>query len=326
MEAIGEVLKSMKRFRIFSSRETYQKFCKESVGNEIDMMRDFEVKKRTVKLNETKKITMKVPSALNKACKSVLGGDVKAQIGRGKLKEQVSIIGDKCRIAPEIIQGFFNEPVKRIVEQLRKITQHSQVRGVSTILMVGGFSESDVLQQRVKEAFPKLKIIIPNEAGLAVLKGAVIYGHEPEMITTRVCRYTYGVEVFNKFVPGKHDEAKKEIFRDGRVECCDLFDRHVKKGQSVAVGEPQTSQQYYPNEAHQTNLSFNIYASKQDNSMYVTDPGCVKIGRIEVPMPDTPKGRDRKVEVYMTFSSTELEVTAKNVNTGEVVDVSCDFL
>ena len=28
------------------SRETYKKFCKESVGDEIDMLRDFEVKKK----------------------------------------------------------------------------------------------------------------------------------------------------------------------------------------------------------------------------------------------------------------------------------------
>jgi hypothetical protein len=43
--------------------------------------------------------------------------------------------------------------------------------------MVGGFSESTILQEHIKKGFPDKNLFIPKEAGLAVLKGAVIFGH-----------------------------------------------------------------------------------------------------------------------------------------------------
>ena len=36
--------------------------------------------------------------------------------------------------------------------------------------------------------FPNKNIIVPKEPGLAVLKGAVIFGHDPSAISERKCR------------------------------------------------------------------------------------------------------------------------------------------
>ena len=56
-----------------------------------------------------------------------------------------------------------------------------------------------MLQEAVREAFSELKVIVPQDAGLAVLKGAVLYGHEPKTISARVCKYTYGIKTKRKF-------------------------------------------------------------------------------------------------------------------------------
>jgi hypothetical protein len=56
--------------------------------------------------------------------------------------------------------------------------------------MVGGFSESPMLRNAVETAFPNRTLIIPEEAGLAVLKGAVLFGFEPRIISTRICKAT----------------------------------------------------------------------------------------------------------------------------------------
>lgn len=63
------------------STETYQKFYNESQWDVIDLLRDFEVKKRGVSANGYDKITMKIPSALNDSCHAVLAKDLKSQIG-----------------------------------------------------------------------------------------------------------------------------------------------------------------------------------------------------------------------------------------------------
>jgi hypothetical protein len=57
--------------------------------------------------------------------------------------------------------------------------------------MVGGFSESEILQIEIRNAFPDLQLFIPMEGGVSVLKGAVIYGHSPKTLGIRLCNFTY---------------------------------------------------------------------------------------------------------------------------------------
>lgn len=54
---------------------------------------------------------------------------------------------------------------------------------IKSIILVGGFSESRLLQEKLKENIKGKTFVIPNECGLSVLKGAVLYGHSPLSIT-----------------------------------------------------------------------------------------------------------------------------------------------
>ena len=74
--------------------------------------------------------------------------------------------------------------------------------------MVGGFSESEVVQDAVRSAFRDCRIVIPQEAGLAVLKGAVQFGHDPSIIAARVAKFTYGIGSTVPFDPEVHDPGK----------------------------------------------------------------------------------------------------------------------
>jgi phosphoribosylformylglycinamidine (FGAM) synthase-like amidotransferase family enzyme len=42
---------------------------------------------------------------------------------------------------------MFKEPVQNIIHEIRTIFQHERCSNVSAIMMVGGFSEADVLQK-----------------------------------------------------------------------------------------------------------------------------------------------------------------------------------
>ena len=57
-----------------------------------------------------------------------------------------------------------------------------------------------------QSAFPEMRVIIPLEAAWSVLRGAVIFGHDPGLIKERRSKYTYGVRVFDTFDPTVHDE------------------------------------------------------------------------------------------------------------------------
>ena len=58
---------------------------------------------------------------------------------------------------------------------MHQLFRHPSVKDVFSILLVGGFAESPMLQEDVKEAFSEIKVTVPQDAGLAVLKGAVVY-------------------------------------------------------------------------------------------------------------------------------------------------------
>jgi molecular chaperone DnaK (HSP70) len=47
---------------------------------------------------------------------------------------------------------------------------------ISIVVVVGGFAECPLLKEELKKRYSKF-VKIPNEADLAVLKGAVMYGH-----------------------------------------------------------------------------------------------------------------------------------------------------
>lgn len=98
-------------------------------------------------------------------------------------------------------------------------------------------------------------------------------------------------------------------------------------GQVVEVGEQQVKHTYTPVEPDQTNGVFDIYTSHDKEPTYTTDEGCTHLGKLMVDMPDTSKGMDRGVIVHMTFSGTEIAVTAVDRDNPErAVTTNVDFL
>ena len=225
-----------------------------------------------------------------------------------------------------LTKALFDESCKKIVDHMHQLFKLPNVKDVYFILLVGGFAESPMLQEAVREAFRDKKVIVPQDAGLAVLKGAVLYGHQPKTISARVCKYTYGVDTNVKFNKDIHPQSKKVLFDE--VEWCkDIFSVHVPVGKLINVGEPQVKKVYTVLEPDQTSITFHIYTSNEREPTYITDLGCTHLGTLTIDMPDTTKGIDRGVFVHMTFSGTEITVTAVDRDDAtKTVSTKVDFL
>lgn len=194
---------------------------------------------------------------------------------------------------------------------MQELLRHSNVIDVSSIILVGGFAESLMLQAAIKNAFKdkKKKVIVPRDAGLAVLKGAVLFGHQPKTISARVCKYTYGIGTTVKFNCFLHPESKK-IKENDKELCTDIFSVHVRMGDTVDVGKSQGNKMFTVVEPHQQKMNFLIYTSNVKNPKFTTDEGCTRLGNLFIDMPDTSNGMDRGTIVNMTFRGTEFVVTA----------------
>jgi molecular chaperone DnaK (HSP70) len=77
---------------------------------------------------------------------------------------------------PQLAKSLFSKTIEKLVSVITGILQRETARSISVILLVGGFSESKLVQYDIVKAFPNKRIIIPKDPTVAVLKGAVLFG------------------------------------------------------------------------------------------------------------------------------------------------------
>ena len=147
------------------------------------------------------------------------------------------------------------------------------------------------------------------------------------VISHRVLRKTYGVEVSTTFKDGVHPEHLKENY-EGVNMCIKIFSKHVEINQVVTVGESQAERSYFSVRVGQRSLPLPVFASDQTNPSY-TDEGCEMVGSLRVDLTSVPSYKERKgieVCVSLSFSGTEITATARVTETGQTTSAKFDFL
>ncbi|XP_048734696.2 heat shock 70 kDa protein 12A-like [Ostrea edulis] len=307
----GEVMHSLQKERTFAY---------------MDLVREFETAKRVLKPEEEgdKKVNLTIPYVtLNEICKEVLEEELGDVLKQSTLNDDISSLGDKFRIKVSYMKNMFQRTIEDIVQHIKNILQKTEAEDVSRLLLVGGFSESLLIQDAVKKAFPKMQIIIPEEAGLAVLKGAVIFGHQPDSISSRVIRYTYGVRITPEFDDSKHRNDKKFMMNDV-PHCADVFSPFLKAGTEVPANH-KVVDAYTTTKPFQDSMPVVIYYSEKESPMYVTDDGCKKLGVLDVKVPN-PSADDHHLAVQYQFGDTELHMLAVEVQSKSPCSAKFDLI
>ena len=192
--------------------------------------------------------------------------------------------------------------------------------------MVGGFSESRVLQESMKTEFKHLQVIIPPTPSGIVLRGSVIFGHDPLSIKQRVLKKTYGTRETPFYDAKIHPEAKKEAYicEGNEYYIVNAFHINVEKGKSIVVGEDQPEVNHVPLFASQNSMYFTFYASDMKKPEYIDD-NCTKIGEMTIDVSSVPDD-EKDVLVTLNFSGTEIKATACIKKTGKATSVKLNFL
>ncbi|KAL3871164.1 hypothetical protein ACJMK2_039180 [Sinanodonta woodiana] len=303
----------------------FDNFKKQHMDDYIYLCREFEQKKKTIKPEDVSKVTTPLPGSLKNLFENEKHQDLATSImSSDRYSEDVTLVSDKIRLDVRIMKGFFAGVLKYIYDYLKLIFSGDSMKDVNTIMMVGGFSESKMLQEMVRNLFPEKTVLVPPQAGLAVLKGAVLFGHNPAVIGHRVCRYSYGVKTSLKFENGKHREDKRKTVGDKDL-CVDIFDIHIHRGQSVKLNAKQVPMVYKPQKPGQKTISFKFYSSSECYPMYVTDEGCMELGKITVDVLGESTV-DNAVEVSFKFGGTEIRVEAIDKKTGKTTHTKVDFI
>lgn len=289
-------------------------FMKDQRYDYLDLMREFEMVKRNVGLDTKDQIKLKIPVSLSDTCKAKVKKDFLQLVKQAKKDKQITFTGDKAKIDPDLIKALFRKVTDKIVDHMKKILDGTQQgKRVSLILMVGGFSESKFVQDVIKAEFHEKKgrkVLIPKEAGVSVVQGAVVYGRQPGNITSRVLKVSYGAKVTPTFDGKVHDQRKK-FDCEGVDRCNDVFGEFIHADTVVQVGQV-VAEKYLTLRPFQGDTTLKIYTSSQDKTKYTDEPGCRPLGELTVKIPN-PSKEKRDISVEYIFGDTELHIKAFEV-------------
>lgn len=222
----------------------------------------------------------------------------------------------KLVVQKHVFERCYKATLGKISNHLRDLA--TAVPRIRCVLLVGGFAESGLLRNHLKRTMPDYSFAYPEEASLAVLKGALGFGQHLHLIVSRVSKYTYGVDKCERYDPQKHHPREPTEFPDGRFVCEGVFDKIVEVNQRINLGEKQPERVYKTCSADQTAMEFRVYRSDEPNVQFVDD-SCLYLCTVRIQMPNPNRVVERKVRVQIDFSQTHLNFSARNLATDEAV-------
>ncbi|XP_053373616.1 heat shock 70 kDa protein 12A-like [Mercenaria mercenaria] len=297
-------------------RKVLQILQKESKTETLDMHRTLELKKRQFKVmdEEDGKVNLTLPSSLYE----IYDEENSEETFLDRLERLKSNKVQKKRgrliIDQDIFHEMFMKSIDSLTEHLEAICRRHDMAEVKTLILVGGYSECDVLKQSIKDTFTDKHVIIPEEASSAVVKGAVLFGHNPDIIDSRRAPCTYGISSAVPFDPKIHPAMHKH-----RDMCEDVFKVFIPIGTEIVPGKTQVIHSF--NTAQSSSVE--IYKSISEHPSFITDPGCEKVGEIDI---SGTAGESTRVDIIMKFGDTELHVEAKEQETGNKISAKFNFL
>ncbi|XP_056013062.1 heat shock 70 kDa protein 12A-like [Ostrea edulis] len=297
-----------------------KKFKERCMEDHLSIFRDFETAKRAY---TGTKVRIKIPVHFDRLIKeNKTKGSISKALRNSQYKDQVTYMNNKLALEPSVFEDLFKKAVDGISNFIENILARKSFEDVKTIIMVGGFSECSLIQNAIKTKFSSYRIITPTEAGLAVIKGAVYFGHVPNAISRRVSRYTYGIQSWPEYTP-EIDPPSKKINVNGSIRCKDVFFPVVRRGEQIPVGF-RKSQVFQSLKPHQSEMECAIYVSDQENPRFVDDENCRQLGILKVPL---PRGfGSAEIEETIIFGETEIEFAAQQIGSGKVLETSFDML
>ena len=214
-------------------------------------------------------------------------------------------------------EKVFKFTIDMIIECVRAAFDELKPNGVDTVYLVGGFGGCKFVSQKIEEAIAQHRgmlydnIVCPVHPNLAVVTGAVMWRKDPNIIQSRVADATYGTGLSDVFDPKIHDEHYKFFDEDGVKRCNNVFEVFVLKGE--VMKDEVYKAQFTPRYQRMTKAHIPIFSTTDDGVQYVRDKEgkrtVRKIGELilDLPNPDNVPNKERKYDLFMDFSGTEIQ-------------------
>ncbi|XP_052819951.1 heat shock 70 kDa protein 12A-like [Mya arenaria] len=288
---------------------------KTDMDDYFDITREFEHKKRSFDTENTNHVVVRPSVLLRELADKHTKQSLEERIAALDIQDNfIKLMSkDKLKIDGTVIESLFEGPIDLLIEHIKSLLAEARMKCVRTIILVGGFGESPYVQERIKKEIAGVRLIVPPDAGLAVLKGAVRFGHNPAIVSSRKMKYTYGTDAFMDFDEKKHPDEKK-VWINGEWLLNYCFDVYVRVNEEVRVDQMVTRKRI-PTD---TISLISVYRTTQENPEYITDPDCELLGTISIENSFDIPFQQQVIETTFMFGDTELLVKMMNVATGQI--------
>ena len=303
--------------------DIYTQFKKEFPAEALQLLRDFENRKRSLNpRNDGKKIPICSVLDLLGLYKDNHNENITKEIQNHPNVKQIEFVTNKIKVDFQLFRSLFSPCTDQIVKHIKDLVKKTAIRDTKVFLLVGGFSESDIVYNAVKSALPNATVINPPESGLAVIKGAVIFGHSPVAVSSRIAKYSYGVNISPPFKEGIHPK-RRLVNIGGTSRCKDVFKKYIEMGTTLTYGMHVPGKLVTVKE-FQSDMLLKIFVSKSKNPKFCDEPESEFVGSLVVKLP-----RHKTcvvVEVKFIVGETELKVEAEEQTTNKIFEAYFDFL
>jgi len=271
----------------------------------------------------------------------------KARLEKGiqVLKDsRIELSGVELRIKYSKMEEFFKPVVSGILQCITEAMKDLEEE-TKMMYLVGGFGGCPYLYKAVSEHFgDKYTYVTPAKSDFAVVRGAVLFRLNPDIVHARKANATYGVRANIPFEEGKHEEEYKWYDENGTPMCQNVFSTFIERGDTLNTSEIFLKS-YAAANSKQTRMHIDIYSSPETDVWYITGirpksssgdfVDVQKVGEVIVPFQidekcaqagDTELKTQRKIDVTFDFSHTEIQVKGYDPISMTEVKVVLDLL
>ena len=273
---------------------------------------DFENSKCEIKANDkTASITVAIHKSIRDEVKNITGISIDSLIKAYKKQEVEWDADEDSIVLPySTICNLYDPVLRKIITLIGNVL--SECGSIEMVLLVGGFAESSLLFDKVKESVEKKYSLIEvkrtTQPVFSVAMGAVTFGLNKDIIKSRVMKHSIGVEASVEYRDGEHD-PKYLKYSGGERYCEKYFWHLVKANQKVYTGVP-SEYLFRPLTEEQQTCIVSIYESPKQDVKYITDDSCHLMGMIEIEIPRCTSDDSREITLLIDFAGTEYEASA----------------
>ena len=224
----------------------------------------------------------------------------------------------------KIIYNYIQKQVNLICKTIKNIISDFD-KEIKTVIFVGGYCSNEILISLIKKGLKGYisNFLQPSKPCLAIMEGAVLFGINPNIINSRIAKYTIGMAIREKWDEEKHSKFGKKVLDDDLIfRCEDCFSKFIEVKQKLK-NEEEITKSYHMSGPRSCNLRF--FQTLLPNPTFIFDNGVEKMGECLLDAGrDYPKG-ERDIKVTMKFGGTFIDVKGKHEKSGKEIKITLIF-